>query len=73
MIAVVVGDEDVGERPAAIVEGHLDGGGVGCIDRRGLAGLDVMHEIAVIIGSAQKHIDQDGQFLLLHSNQTASF
>jgi hypothetical protein len=69
VVAVVMGDEHVGEGPAAVVERNLDGGGVGCIDRRGLAGLDVMHEIAVIVGPAQKHIDQNGQFLQLHAIQ----
>ena len=61
VVAVVVGDEDVGQRPAAMVEGGLDGAGIGRIDRGGLARFDVVHEIAVIVGAAEKQIDEDGQ------------
>ena len=59
MVAVVMGDEDVGERPAAIVEGRFDGAGIGGIDGGGLARLDIVHEIAVIVGAAHEDVDQD--------------
>ena len=56
VVGMMVGDEDVGQRPAAAVGGRFDGGGVGRVDGGGLAGRLVVREIADIVLAAGEGI-----------------
>src|SRR5687767_6234084 len=62
VVGMVVGDEDVRELPAAYFERDLDGLGIGGVDRRGASALDIVHEVAVVVGAAHEDIDEDRQF-----------
>ncbi len=59
VVAVMMGDENVRQRPAAMVQRRLDGPGIGRVDRGGLARFEIVHEITVIIGAAREDVDKD--------------
>ena len=50
VVGVVMGDQDVSQRPAALVQDLPDGGSVGRIDGGGLAGVTVVEQHAIIVG-----------------------
>ncbi len=52
MIVMVVGDENIAQRPALALERVDDGGGFRGIDRGGCLGRGIVNQIAEIIGQA---------------------
>ena len=50
VVEVLVGDEDVAERPAALLQRGDDRIGVGRVDRGGLAALRIVQEHREIVG-----------------------
>ncbi len=50
VVGVVMGNQDVSQHPAALVQDPPDGGSVGRIDGGGLAGVTVMEQHAIIVG-----------------------
>ena len=60
VVAMMVGHEDVGQRPAPLAEDGLDDLCVGSIDRGGAPGFEVVHEVAKIVGSAGEEFDENG-------------
>ena len=57
MVPVAMGHENVGEGPAALVEGFQDRRGLGNVDGGGGAGRGIMDEDAEIVGQAGELMD----------------
>ena len=54
VVAVMMGDEDIGQFPAGRRERGLDGRGLRSVDGRRGAGRGIVHEDAVIVLEAEK-------------------
>jgi hypothetical protein len=60
MVDMVMGDENLVQRPAARVERIADGGGFGRVDRGGTAAGLVMDQIAVIVAAGGEDVHDQG-------------
>ena len=65
VVSMVMGDEDVGQPPAARLECGEDGAGVGRIDGRRAAGFRVVREVAVVVLAAHEGVDNETHALKL--------
>jgi hypothetical protein len=57
MVDMVMRDEDIAQRPAAMYQRSADGRGLRRIDGRSAAAGCVMHQIAEIVAPGRKYID----------------
>ena len=65
MVPVVVGDQDVGQAPAARCQFGLDGLGVGHVDHGGGPGLGIMQKEGIVVGKARDSDDLQGHGIFL--------